>query len=717
MNAPTPPLHAALQYSAGKLLIELDRTPTANDSASLVHHLTPTTRMLLHWWFSGSRCSTRVDNFHIGQREAILHTVLMHELMQTEDPARLLRLTSDPCQHLARTPGSLDRPARYDIRMAPGLGLRWVMQALMIWQWANHAAADTDEHDGARFSDRLTLVAATPDIQQRLSDAWLGPVAATGQRDTGMNSLMRHAGLFLPASMRQPFFKWVAAQPPSGNVLCAHDTTGNIGGMEQALPVITLIAGSRPYTIDLGTSDPHGHRPSRNANLHVSFYRSKDAAISASGSTLIADFPMERAIRNGAAKLPMLEPTHRLRLPAVRSKSMRHRGLRPRLPRAYRSLLQCGLQVLAQRESSFTAVDPTRHPKLLVLCDTPRLLPCVRRFLMDNGIARDSIVDAAHCRSDGAARVVLDTFHAAATLAEAPTCVIVALRMDDDTMPQTIISAGAPRLWPEPDFAALRSENRERIAQRRAPDNLIDVLSIVEHPQHHHRYSHLIRAGLAIRVEASSGIDATGDLFTATLRPDAAAYQIAMPPLCGETSANSAETMADVSRCYLRKRQMMRVHKSIYTHSGWSLNDNGLRRAFLECAECDPQIESHWLIDRRRYGAGGRERQSAQDSTTYHIPDALVRTAQAIYLVDFIPFYLASPRTSAPSADASAQWPACANKLPAARRQGRLWYRVALQAPLFWSWKRADGMLSTLLASLAEGVAEPHPISSTVASE
>jgi hypothetical protein len=40
-----------------------------------------------------------------------------------------------------------------------------------------------------------------------------------------------------------------------------------------------------------------------------------------------------------------------------------------------------------------------------------------------------------------------------------------------------------------------------------------------------------------------------------------------------------------------------------------------------------------------------------------------------------------------------------------------------LQAPLFWSWKRADGMLSTLLASLAEGAAERHPISSTVASE
>jgi hypothetical protein len=44
---------------------------------------------------------------------------------------------------------------------------------------------------------------------------------------------------------------------------------------------------------------------------------------------------------------------------------------------------------------------------------------------------------------------------------------------------------------------------------------------------------------------------------------------------------------------------------------------------------------------------------------------------------------------------------------PPDQRGHRRWCRAALPAPLFWSWKRSGGTLSTLLSMLADAAVHP----------
>ena len=697
MSTHTPPLHAALDYCARKLLAELERGPAALSDSTLAHRLTPTTAELLRWWFTVEYCNTRVDNFHAGQRQAILHTVLAHELLQTDDPESLYRLACDPVRAWPEaSPASArpDRSAGYVLRMTPGSGLRWVAQALLVWQWANQIAARASGLDDPRFSSHFVLSAADAAVRMRLQDALFGTTDAQGQCDAARSSPIRHAPLFLPPSLRAAFGDWLAQQKRCGDherALCIVDVAS---GSTASSPPIILIAG-----VGAGMSAGDGAMRARDdavgsqqpSRLRIELALSQASMAPCAGSTPIAEFPLQRAIRDGAVKLPILEPTQHLRTPPLRAIAPRPTGLRPRLSRVHRSLLGIGLDALSRRDAGFAALDSARRPKLLVLCDAPHVIRGVRHALTASGLDKSAI----------AARVVIDTLPEPVTATDACICVIVVLRTGTALRASTTLLAPAlPPLWPEPDFTVLRSENRERAVLGRAPAHLIDVLSVVEHPQCHADYDALLRAGLAARGGDPNGTDAVGDLIVTGLRADADAFEIALPGLCdGQT--DNADRLSDLPRRFLRARLSMPVRKSVYTHAGWSAHDNGLRRAFLECAECDPGVESHCLLDPRRHAMRIRDSLLAQGISPLRFPDALVRTVDAVYLIDFLPSSPAQPQTAGPSERAFIRWCARTNALPTGQRAYRHWHRVQLQAPLFWSWKRSEGMLSALLAALA----------------
>ena len=54
-------------------------------AADLYDLVTPTTAQLLHWWFGEDACQTRAFNFHAGQRQAILNTIVAHEVLGSHD--------------------------------------------------------------------------------------------------------------------------------------------------------------------------------------------------------------------------------------------------------------------------------------------------------------------------------------------------------------------------------------------------------------------------------------------------------------------------------------------------------------------------------------------------------------------------------------------------------------------------------------------------------
>lgn len=696
MSTHTPPLHVALDYCARKLLVELERPHAMLPDCSLAPQLTPTTAALLRWWCSVECCSTRIDNFHAGQRQAILHTILAHELLRTDDPERLYRLACDPLHakvDALTATGPSAHEFGYLLSMAPGSGLRWVAQALLVWLWANHVAAQASDRDDPRFGGDFILLTANSTVRSRLLDALFGTIDDRGRRDAARSSPIRHAQLFLPPSLRQPFGDWLGRQAE-----CRDSDDGTLriadagdGAAAQSRP-ITLVAGVCARTLNGPT---HAHDAAA-LPQHASLLRIELALVQATTSpraipTPIVEFPLERAIHAGAAKLPMLEPTRHLRLRPLRATPARRMGLRPRLSRAHRGLLGIGLQALSRRDAGFVALDPARRPKLLVLCDTPQLIRGVRSALNACGLDRSAV----------ATRVIVDNLPELSTPTDPCICVIVVLRTGMRAhAPAALLAPALPPLWPEPDFAVLCSENRELAALGRAPAHLLDVLSVVEHPQCHSDYADLLRAGLATQGSDVHGVDAIGDLIVSGLRPDADAFEIAMPGKFDDQT-EGADLLSDLPHRILRARLSMPIRKSVYTHAGWSAYDNGLRRAFLECAEFDPGIESHCLLDPRRHVMRSRDRFLAQGISPLGLPDALVRTVDAVYLVDFLPSCPPQPQPAGPCQRMLIRWCAHTNALPPEQRQHRCWHRVQLQAPLFWSWKRSEGMLSALLTALA----------------
>lgn len=717
---PGPPLHAALDYRARRLLAALDATGNGRSTgpsagAPLAAPLTPASEALLRWWFSNDSCGARVDNFHFAQRESILHTILAYELLRSDDPTQLYRRACGP---QSDTEAHWAEDTRYRLRLAPGGGARWVVQALLVWWWANTVARAGD--DGSPVGAGLQLIAATPGIRRNLQKALFGRADGDAAADMDMEidrgSLLRHARLFLPPALRATFRDWLRKQSRHSHAsLRILEASRNPADG----PALTLVTTSR--------TDPAASAPSRSGTrLRVEVMLTGDPAAA------IVDAPLERMIRRGATKLPMLEATATLRLPALRMSLSRRDGLRPRLSRSHPALLRAGIDALIRREPGFATLDAARRPRLLVLCDAPPSVRAARRFLIDSGFLPDTIAiggDRA-CRDD--VRAIMDTLPARSTLADPRVCVVVVLRTHRGGIdPLAVVAAGAAPLWPEPDFADARSENRERAVHRRAPHNLIDVLSVIEHPQCHAAYAPLLRAGLCAHgghagrravaidpvmhdpfmhdpvIHATAVHDpAVDDLAVVAMRQHAAAFDLSLPLACAD-APQAAERLSDLPRRALRMRHALPVRKSIYTHACCDINDSGLRRAFVECAESDPGIESHGLIDPRRHASIGREAWLAQGFAMRVWPDAVVRTADRVYLVNFQPFCPTRPQPADAAERSFAHWLLRANALPAAQRDHRAWCRATLAAPLFWSWKRSEGRLSALLRELADAAPPP----------
>ncbi|MFZ5636513.1 MAG: hypothetical protein ACOY82_07980 [Pseudomonadota bacterium] len=670
------PLHAALDYRARRLQATLDDfLPRSAIRAGFA----PTTATLLHWWFSTDATRLRVDNFNPMQRQALLHVLIACELLRSDDPARLFRRACEPPGRVVDD--AVPAEARYRLRLAPGSGPRWVIQALLVWRWALSTKDEREDMSADAGDLRLSLIVPSPGLGERLRTALSGSRDRTG--DEG--SLLRHARLFLPPSWRTPFREWLRGAP------------------DDALRVdIDMQPGPLRLIANRGAE-----------RLQIEILEAEAAAThdAATAPATLVEATLTDAVRCGACKLPVLAWLPMPQAP-LRAEPLRRPGLRPKLSRMHRLQLRAGIDALTQRDAAFVALDPARRPRMLVACATSALQRAARRCLIDAGIASDAIAVAGDASPTAGTRVLLDALPPRAIAGDPRICVVVALRDHRDAVAANGVAAGlaaigAAALWPEADFAELRHENIERVAMGRPLRHLIDVLTIVDDPRcrRDHPEWPLARP-------STQATSATDDLFPASLRAHAAAFDIRLPatPCDGmgpesapcDVRSPSPESLCDAPARLLRRRHALAVEKSVHTHAHCDNRDGGLRRAFLECAEADPRVESHCLPDPRRHGVRHRESLLARGLDARGWPDALVRTADCVYLVEFLPFCPARARPPTPGECATKDWLDAVGALPAAQRDHRAWRRATLPAPTFWSWKRSGGSLTALLSALAD---------------
>ena len=197
-------------------------------SAPMLEKVSPVTADLLRWWFQQDCVDARAVNFHLGQRQAILHAIYAHEVLRAETLVELYQKLAAEDLLTARRLEEVLRSGhpKYCLKMASGTGKTWVLQALLYWQLLNAARSPED----ARFTRNFLVVAPGLIVYQRLLDAFLGK-ERNGQRDFSTSDLARYQDLFVPDAYREEVFRFVQSNVCPKEELGVKVTAGALIGV------------------------------------------------------------------------------------------------------------------------------------------------------------------------------------------------------------------------------------------------------------------------------------------------------------------------------------------------------------------------------------------------------------------------------------------------------------------------------------------------------
>lgn len=273
---------------------------------------------------------------------------------------------------------------------------------------------------------------------------------------------------------------------------------------------------------------------------------------------IITDFDLKDAMRAGLVKSLVLDRRKEIGALPLEFKAERDEQGNPTLSEGQRVMLRAGLKKLRKLEADFARLDPTRHPKMLVVCEDTSVSPLVNAFLLEQeGLAAEEVMtidsgkkaelgekDWAPVRErlfsvdkHATPRVIVSVLMLREGFDVNNICVIVPLRSSQaQILLEQTIGRGLRLMWRDDEYTDLKRENRERINAGQEPGSLIDVLSIVEHPAFQSFYDDLIKAGLA----GTTGDDmddtsSTGDVIASELREGFEAFDFGIPFILQET--------------------------------------------------------------------------------------------------------------------------------------------------------------------------------------
>lgn len=338
------------------------------------------------------------------------------------------------------------------------------------------------------------------------------------------------------------------------------------------------------------------------------------------------------------------------------------------------ALLALALERLEARDAAFRALDPTRRPRLLVLCRGAGRRHAVQALLRTRLGVRGAVhAVTAHTPVPTDARVLVDAVPP--RCAPDPRIAVVALLRDGAASPTSAWLAPAwPAAWREPAPTALRQASIDAIHANAPPPALLDVLDVVDAPDARGAWAPLRAAGLAVDALEEWAPPATGDLRVAV----DANEDVVLPHVPGAPPRTLRATLPrlvrmadalDVRRC---PRRVLDVGDA-----------TGLARAFALACERDPAVQLH-----------GRPAPGLPLLPGLRV-DAVARTAWATWLVSWAD---GDARAGFAALDA---WCVRANASDAGGDRALPWRAVALPPPAFWRAVHAGRSITTLLAAHA----------------
>lgn len=187
-------------------------TEKVNESwanGEMLSKVSPITRDLLTFWFTEPHIEMRYANFHEGQRQAILNTIYLHEILKVKAVNDIyenveFELLSEI--DMAEFKKAKHEIPKYAIKMATGTGKTWIMHALLIWQYLN---AKYEESESGRYTKNFLLVAPGLIVYERLLDAYLGKENIEGERGFETSDIYQFRDTFVPPSCRDDIFGFI----------------------------------------------------------------------------------------------------------------------------------------------------------------------------------------------------------------------------------------------------------------------------------------------------------------------------------------------------------------------------------------------------------------------------------------------------------------------------------------------------------------------------
>ena len=89
-------------------------------------------------------------------------------------------------------------------------------------------------------------------------------------------------------------------------------------------------------------------------------------------------------------------------------------------------------------------------------------------------------------------------------------------------------------MWRDSEYAELKLESRQRLAEKREPTSYLDMLFIVEHPRFRQFYNDLMEEGLVNVDDGKEDVSTVGDLLMATLKDGFEQYDLPWPIVISE---------------------------------------------------------------------------------------------------------------------------------------------------------------------------------------
>lgn len=218
---------------------------------------------------------------------------------------------------------------------------------------------------------------------------------------------------------------------------------------------------------------------------------------------IITNFELVKAIQIGLVKTVAIDKRKEIASLPLEFKAERD-GKTINLSDGQRIMLRAGLTRLKTLESGFEGLDKSKHPKMLVTCEDTAVVPLVKKFLNQEGLHEDQIMEI-HSNKKGEIgqeewekvkqklfsvdknenpKVIISVLMLREGFDVNNICVIVPLRSSTSyILLEQTIGRGLRLMWREPQFEDSKRESREKLLIRKEePENYMDILCIVEHP-------------------------------------------------------------------------------------------------------------------------------------------------------------------------------------------------------------------------------------------